>query len=207
MAWPVSGMEWTSALRSTIAVINGASLAWSGWKALVEHAGLLVLQRHHVAELARAGGVPKLRQRLGFDLADPLPGEGELASDLLEGAGFSGDQAEAQRQDLLLPVGQRVEHPPQVLLAQREGCRLEGALRLRVLDEVAELRVLVAHRLVDRDRLGQHAECLPDPVPRHLGRAGDLVDGRLTPQGLDQLPLDLPDPVERVHHVDPDADR
>src|SRR5438105_7586103 len=176
MAWPVAGMEWTSALGRTIAVINSASLAWSGWKASVEHAGLLVLQRHHVAELTRARGVPKLRQRLGLDLADPLPGEGELPSDLLQGAGFSGDQAEPQRQDLLLPVGQRVEHPPQVLLAQREGCRLEGALRLGVLDEVAELGVLVAHRLVDRDRLRQHAECLPDLVRSHLGRAGDLID-------------------------------
>src|SRR3989454_7419096 len=197
MAWPVSGMEWTSALRSTIAVINGASLAWSGWKALVEHAGLLVLQRHHVAELTRAGGVPKLRQRLGFDLADPLPGEGELASDLLEGAGFSGDQAEAQCQDLLLPVGERVEHPPQVLLAQREGCRLEGALRLGVLDEVAGRGVLGAHRLVDRDRLGQPAGCLPDLFRRPLGPAGDLVDGRLTPPGLHQLRPHPPDPVER----------
>src|SRR5438270_6051672 len=177
MAWPVSGMECTSALRSTIAVINGASLAWSGWKASVEQAGLLmlqrlVLQRHHVPELTRAGGMPKLRQRLGLDLADPLPGEGELPPDLLEGPGLAGDQAEAQRQDLLLPVGERVEHPPQVLLAQREGCRLEGALRLGVLDEVAELGILVAHRLVDRDRLGQHTECLPDLVRIPLGRSG-----------------------------------
>src|ERR1700704_2944268 len=164
-------MEWTSALRSTIAVINGASLAWSGWKASVEHAGLLllqlpVLQRHHVPELTRAGGMPQLRQRLGFDLADPLPGEGELPSDLLEGAGLAGDQAEAQRQDLLLPVGERVEHPPQVLLAQRQGSRLEGTLRLGVLDEVAQLGVLVAHRLVDRDRLGQGAERPPGPFRR-----------------------------------------
>src|SRR5215467_7109315 len=124
MAWPVSGMEWTSALRSTIAVINGASLAWSGWKALVERACLLMLQRHHVPELARAGRVPELGQRLGLDLADPLPGEGELPSDLLQGAGLAGDQAEAQRQDLLLPVGEGVEHPPEVFLAQREGGRL-----------------------------------------------------------------------------------
>src|ERR1700719_3081685 len=146
MAWPVSGMEWTSALSSTIAVINGRLPC----RALGSGGGpdSLVLQRHHVAELTRAGGVPKLREGIRLDLADPLPGEGELPPDLLEGAGLAGDQAETQRQDLLLPVGERVEHPPQVLLAQRERRRLEGALGLGVLDEVPQLGVLVAHRLL-----------------------------------------------------------
>src|SRR5713226_1918607 len=182
MAWPVSGMEWTSAFRSTIAVINGG-LPLSA----LRRAGLRVLlQRHHVPELTRAGWVPELRQRLGLDLADPLPGEGELPPDLLQRARLAGEEAEAQRQDLLLPVGQRVEHPPEVLLAEREGCRLEGPLGLGVLDEVPKLGVLVADGLVDRHRLGEDAESLPDLVRRHLGGAGDLVDGRLPPEGLHQ---------------------
>ncbi len=150
--------------------------------------------------------MPELRQRLGLDLADPLPGEGELPPDLLQRARLAGEEAEAQRQDLLLPVGQRVEHPPEVLLAEREGCRLEGPLGLGVLDEVPKLGVLVADGLVDRHRLGEDAERLPDLVRRHLGGAGDLVDGRLPPEGLHQLGLHLADPVQRLHHVDRDAD-
>src|SRR6266851_1335877 len=150
MAWPVSGMEWTSAFRSTIAVINGG-LPLSA----LRRAGLRVLlQRHHVPELTRAGWVPELRQRLGLDLADPLPGEGELPPDLLQRARLAGEEAEAQRQDLLLPVGQRVEHPPEVLLADAPGCvgrELEAPAVVELLDRPHETEVA----LLDEVEQGQ----------------------------------------------------
>src|SRR2546422_8389670 len=195
MACPVSGMEWTSAFRSTIAVITGPPWRVAGLR--------MTLQRYHVPKLPGARGVPQLGERLGLDLADALPGEGDLRADLLEGAGLPREQAEAQRQNLLLPVGERVEHPPEVLLAQRERSRLEGALGLGVLDEVAQLGVLVPDGLVDRDRLGQDAEGLPDLVRGHLGGSGDLVDGRLTAEGLDELGLHLAAPVQGLDPVHP----
>src|SRR5260370_16960501 len=36
------------------------------------------------AGLARAGGVPQLAERLGFDLADSFPGEGKRLDDFLQ---------------------------------------------------------------------------------------------------------------------------
>src|SRR5437867_12363587 len=164
------------------------------------------LERDHVPELARARRVAQLRQRLRLDLTDALPREGELPANLLEGSRLAGDEPEAQRQDLLLPVGERVEHGPQALLTEGEGRSLEGALRVVVLDEVAELGVVVAHVLVDRDGLRQNAERLPYLVGRHLRGKGDLVDGRLAAELLEELRLDLAHPVERLDHVDRDPD-
>src|SRR5207248_3197641 len=57
---------------------------------------------------ARVGGrVTQLRHRPGLDLADPLPGEVEVLADLLQGAGLTPVQPEAQRQDLALALVER----------------------------------------------------------------------------------------------------
>src|SRR5918912_2447349 len=61
-----------------------------------------------VAQLARAGGVAQLAQRLGLDLADPLAGDAELAADLLQRPLAAVLQPEAQLQHPPLAAGQRV---------------------------------------------------------------------------------------------------
>jgi hypothetical protein len=57
-----------------------------------------------VAELLAAGGVAQLGEGLGLDLADALAGHAELAADLLQGAGVAVGEAEAELDDLLLPL-------------------------------------------------------------------------------------------------------
>ena len=59
-----------------------------------------------VLELAAAGGVAKLAQRLGLDLADALAGDVELLAHLLQRAGAPVLQAEAQLQHAPLTPGQ-----------------------------------------------------------------------------------------------------
>src|SRR6186997_3150578 len=55
-----------------------------------------------VAQFLRTAGVSELRKRLGFDLADALTRDAELASHLFEGAGVAVDQSEPELDNLLL---------------------------------------------------------------------------------------------------------
>ncbi len=56
-------------------------------------------------ELACAGGVAQLAKRLGFDLADALPGEGERLSHFFERVLPAVFQPEAHLDDLFLARG------------------------------------------------------------------------------------------------------
>ena len=51
----------------------------------------------------------QLREGLALDLADALARDAELAADLLERARVAVEQAEAELDDLLLTLGERVE--------------------------------------------------------------------------------------------------
>ena len=89
---------------------------------------------------------------------------------------------------------------------QRGG--VERRLGRVVLDEVAELGVLLlADRLLERDRVLRHAQDLAHLVGRHLELLGDLVGPRLAPEPLDELPLDVHDLVQLLDHVHRDPDR
>src|SRR5690606_2329912 len=139
-----------------------------------------------VAQLLAAVGMPELGQGLRLDLADPLPGDPELPPDLLERARLPVLEAEAEADDLLLPLvellegGEHrlVEHPARRDLGRRIG--------LEVLDEVAEVGVvLLAHRRVERERVERDAEDLPDPLGSHVDLGGQLLDGGLPLQLLE----------------------
>src|SRR4051794_9816227 len=86
-----------------------------------------------VAQLLAAQRVAQLGQGLRLDLADALAGDAELLADLLERAGLAVVEAEAEPDDLLLPVrqpGQRfhdrlAQHP----LGGGFGGRLRPARR------------------------------------------------------------------------------
>ena len=62
------------------------------------------------AELARAGGVPQLAERLGFDLADALAGEGKRLSHFFERVLPAVFQPEAHLDDLFLAWGERLQY-------------------------------------------------------------------------------------------------
>src|SRR5437588_6009932 len=97
-------------------------------------------------EVARAGvarGVAQLRHGPGLDLADALAGQVEVLADLLERAGLAAVEAEAQLEDLALPLVERGQQPGDLLGEEGGGGDLERRLRRPVLDHVAELGVAV----------------------------------------------------------------
>src|SRR5712691_8897641 len=61
-------------------------------------------------ELARARRVAQLAQRLGFDLADALAGDGERLAYFSEGVLAAVVQTEAHLEDLFLAPGERLQH-------------------------------------------------------------------------------------------------
>ena len=91
---------------------------------------------------------------------------------------------------------------------------LGGGQRAAVLDEVAEVGVLLlADRGLERDRLLRDLDDLADLLGRDLDllalghRLGDLLDRRLAAELLEELARDADQPVDRLDHVDRDADR
>src|SRR6478736_3806567 len=167
-----------------------------------------------VLELAAPGRVAQLAERLGLDLADALAGDVELLADLLEGAGTPVLEAEPELEHAPLATGQRVKDRLDLLLEELMRRRLGRGERAPVLDEVAEVGVLLlADRGLERDRLLRDLDDLADLLGRDLDLLalrhglGDLLDRRLTAQLLKELARDADQPVDRLDHVDRDADR
>src|SRR5512146_558715 len=96
-----------------------------------------------VLELAAAGRMAQLAQRLGLDLPDPLAGDVELLADLLEGPGATILQAEPELQHAPFAAGEGVEDRLHLRLQQLVGRGLRRSQGAAVLDEVTEVRVLL----------------------------------------------------------------
>ena len=149
----------------------------------------------------------QLEQRLALDLPDPLAGDAELLTDLLQRAGPPVGQAEAQLDDRLLPVGQLVQHVAELLLEQQEGRGVDRDNRVHVLDEVTQVGVVGrSHRGVQRHRLASQALDLDDLGSREVQGCAELLRGRLATELLEQLALQPNHLVDRLDHVDGDAD-
>src|SRR5262249_13554351 len=160
-----------------------------------------------VLELLGSAGVAQLAQGLGLDLADPLPRHPELLAHLLQGPPPPVLQPEPHPEDLPLPHApgpQAVLHLlPQLLPARR----LRRRRRLVVLDEVAEIAVLLLpDRHLQGDRVLADLQALPPPLRRQLHRQRDLLARRLPPQLLLQPPAGPDQAVDGLDHVDRDAD-
>src|SRR3954469_4395760 len=106
-----------------------------------------------VAQLLRLRECAELLQRLVLDLPDPLAGDAEDAADLVERPRLLAVQAVAQLQHAPLPLAQHPERTHERLVAERLVRDLVRQRRRLVVEEVAELRLLlVADRLFERDR-------------------------------------------------------
>src|SRR4051812_210260 len=161
-----------------------------------------------VAEPLRLGQRLELLQRVVLDLPDPLARDVERAPDLLERPRPSAREPEAHLDDLALALRQGRQRAMDVLLAEVLRGDLERRLRRLVLDEVAELGlVLLADRLLERDRLLGHPQDVAHLARRALELGGDLFRRRLAAERLDELALDVHDLVELLDHVDRDANR
>src|SRR5581483_12333220 len=96
----------------------------------------------------------ELAQRLGLDLPDTFASHGELLPDFLECVVGIHADAESHAQDALLARRQRGQYARRAFAQIALDRRLERDDRVLVLDEVAEVRILlVADRRLERDRL------------------------------------------------------
>src|SRR5918995_7471671 len=118
----------------------------------------------------------KLLQRLVLDLADPLAGDVEGPSHLVERARVLAAEPVAQLEHAPLAVREVLERLAQRLLGEDIGGALIRGLRLLVGDELAELGLLlVAGRLLERDgRLGGALDRL-DLLGVDPGVVGELI--------------------------------
>src|SRR3954452_12258813 len=161
-----------------------------------------------VAQPLGLGQRLQLLQRVVLDLADSLTRDVERAADLFQGPRALAGQAEAHLDDLALALRQGGQGTTHVVTPQVLRSQLERRLRRVVLDEVAQLGLLlVADRLLERDRLLRHAQDVAHLARRALELARDLLGRGLAAELLHELALDVDDLVELLDHVDRDADR
>src|SRR5438309_3018119 len=161
-----------------------------------------------VAELFRARRVAELAQRLGLDLADALAGDPEPLAHLFQRALVTVDQPESQLQHPPLAWRERVEDVLHLGVEHGERSRVGRRDRLAVLDEVAEVRILLlADGRLERDRVLRNLDDLPHLLGRDPHLLADLLVARLAAELLEQPARDADQLVDRLHHVDRDADR
>src|SRR5262250_1330005 len=124
-------------------------------------------------ELLGARGMAELAEGLGFDLTYALAGDREVLAHLFEGVLAAVGEPEAEPQHLLLARGERVQHLVGLLTQREPDHALHGRAHLLVLDEVAQVAVLLlADGRLEGDRLLGDLDDLADPP---CGVGGELV--------------------------------
>src|SRR5918996_3158150 len=161
-----------------------------------------------VPEPLRLGQPLQLLQRVVLDLPDPLARHPEGPPDLLQRPGLVAPQPVAHLDHLALARGQGVQSATHVLAPQVLGGQLERRLGRLVLDEVAQLGViLLADRLLQGDGQLRDPQDVLHLARRPLELQRDLLRRRLAAELLHQLALHVHDLVQLLHHVHRDADR
>src|SRR5262245_8851751 len=149
----------------------------------------------------------ELAQRLGFDLADALAGYRKACPDLFERMVGALADPEAEPQHLLLPGRERGEDLPGLAVQAARDRGLVGRDGRLILDEIAEMAVLVvAERRFEGDRLARDLHHPADLVGGELHATADLLGARLAPELLHQLALYAHELVDGLDHVHRDAD-
>src|SRR4051794_354442 len=177
------------------------------WIARADYATVSAERLGDFAELLSLSQRLKLLQRLVLDLPDSLPGDVEGAADLVQGPRMLAAEPITELEHAALAVGEVLEGLLQRLLGEQLGGALEGGLGALIGDELTELRLLlVADRLLQRDRSLRRALDRVDLLGLDAGDFGDLLRGGLTTELGDELPLGTADLVELLDDVDGDAD-
>ena len=106
-----------------------------------------------VSELLRLSQRLKLLERLILDLPDPLTGDVERPTNLIEGARMLAAKPVAQLKHATLAVAEVLKRLAQGLLGEDLRCALVRGLGALIGDELTEFRFfLVTDRLLERDR-------------------------------------------------------
>src|SRR3954447_9282062 len=160
-----------------------------------------------VPQLLSLGEALELLQRLVLDLADALARDIERPPDLVERARVLPAEPVPQLEDAALAVGEILQGLAQRFLGEDLGGPLVGGLGALVSDELTELRLLlVADRLLERDRRLRGALDRVDLLRIDAGDLGDLLRRGLTAELGDELALGATDLVELLDDVNRDAD-
>src|SRR5712692_585129 len=147
-------------------------------------------------------------QRPDLDLTDTLAGERESLAHLFQRALMTIVEPEAQLDHAALPRRERVEHILHlgVQHGERGGVRRRDCLT--VLDEVAEMGVLLlADRGLERNRGLGKPDDLSHPLRGDPHLLAELFLAWLAPKLLEQAPRYPPQLVDHLNHVHGDADR
>src|SRR5215208_919405 len=128
----------TSQTRPSSSVVLLA--AQSGCRFLSKTSGSGI---EEVAQFARAARVLQLAERLCLDLTDALAGHRELLPDLFERVVGIRADAEAHAQDALLARSQRGQDTGRRLAQIGLDRGVQWQHRVLVLDEIAEMRILL----------------------------------------------------------------
>src|SRR5438105_1032065 len=150
----------------------------------------------------------QLLQRLILDLTDALARDVERPPHLVERPRMLAVEAVPQLEDAAIAVRERAEDLPQRLPTHRGLGRLVGKRDVLVGEEMPELRLLlVADRLLERDRRLRAATDLLDLLEREIELPRDLGRGGLAPVLGPQLAFGPHDLVQLLDHVDRHPDR
>src|SRR5215831_15778384 len=158
-------------------------------------------------ELLRPRRVPQLAERLRLDLTDALAGDREILADLLQRVLAAVGESEAQPEHLLLARRERVQHLVRLLPQREADHAFDGRADLLVLDEVAEVAVLLlADRRLEGNGLLGDLQHLAHLVDRHFHLDRDLFRRGLASQLLHELARGPDELVDGLDHVHGDAD-
>src|SRR5690606_12184104 len=143
-----------------------------------------------------------------LDLADSLARHVEVLTHLFERMIALFSDAEAHPEDLLFARCERLEHPARLALEVVRDDRLYGRDRILILDEIAKTRILfLTDRRLEANRLLGDLKDLPHLFERHLHPLGDLLGRRLAAELLDEIATGPDELIDRLDHMDRDADR
>src|SRR5262249_10395594 len=159
-------------------------------------------------ELTYASRMPHFTQGLRFDLANTLASDLKLPAYFFQGPAISIDQPKSLLQHLPFAVGERLKHVLDFFLQQNDRSHVARIFGAPVFDEIAKIRFLaLAHRRLQPDGLRSHLEDRPQLIYRQADFFGRFVGRGFAPVFLHELFLHTHELVNRLDHVDRDANR
>src|SRR3984893_7714277 len=169
--------------------------------------GARLVVHQEAAQLLAAAGVTQLAQRLRLYLTNPLARHVELLADFLESMVGVHIDAEPHAEHFRLSRRQLRQHRMRGLAQRFGGRRINRRRHRRVLDEIAQVRILiVADRGFHRNRLFRDLENFAYLVLRHLHADGQFLRRRFAAHFLQHLPRNSIQLVDRFDHVHRNAD-
>src|SRR5438128_7419563 len=159
-------------------------------------------------ELPDTSRMPHFAQGLCFNLTNPLAGNLELPTYLLQRSAVAIDQPKSLLEYLPFPISERLQHVLDFFLQQNNGSHIARVFGASVLDKVAEICFFaLAYRRLERDWLLRHFQDRANTIHWQEHFFGYFVGRRFSPIFLHQLFLYTHELVNRLNHMDGNSNR